>query len=64
MTSPLNEYELEQTLGDSEGQGSPVSMESQGVRHDLATEQQIPVLPQLHLAALTKSPQIVGSNHI
>ena len=64
MTSPLNEHKLEQTLGDRAGQGSLVSMESQGVRHDLATEQQIPVLPQLHLAALTKSPQIVGSNHI
>ena len=34
---------FEQTLGDSEGQGSHAvlqSMESQRVRHDLATEQQ------------------------
>ena len=30
MTSPFNEHELEQTLGDGEGQGSLVSMESQG----------------------------------
>ena len=39
----LNEHMFEQTLGDSEGQGSHAvlhSMESQRVRHDLATEQQ------------------------
>ena len=35
----LNEHELEQTLGDSERQGR-LSMGSQKVRHDLATEQQ------------------------
>ena len=39
----LNGYEFEQTLGDSEGQGSLgvlQSMGSQRVGHDLATEQQ------------------------
>ena len=37
----LNRYEFEQTLGNSEGQGSPESMGSQRVRHDLTTEQQL-----------------------
>ena len=38
----LNEYEFEQTLGDSEGQGSLVccSPGNHRVRHKLATEQQ------------------------
>ena len=36
----LNENEFEQTLGDSEGQGSLVSMGLQRVRHNLATKQQ------------------------
>ena len=36
----LNGHESEQTLGDSEGQGSLQSMGSQRVRHDLVTEQQ------------------------
>ena len=38
----LNEHEFEQTLGDSEGQGSLMlqSMRMQRVGHDLATEQQ------------------------
>ena len=39
----LNEHMFEQTLGDTEGQGSYAvlqSTESQRVRHDLATEQQ------------------------
>ena len=37
-----NAQELEQTLGDSEGQGSLTYRSSQGcrVRHNLATEQQ------------------------
>ena len=35
----FNGHELEQTLGDSERQGI-LSMGSQKVRHDLATEQQ------------------------
>ena len=38
----LNGHELEQTLGDSEGQGSLASMGSQRVRHDLVTKQQQP----------------------
>ena len=39
----LNGHEFEQTLGDSEGQGSLVCCSSlvYKVRHDLATEQQI-----------------------
>ena len=39
----LNECEFEQTLGDSEGQGSLTCYNSQDgrVRHDLTTEQQI-----------------------
>ena len=38
---PLNGHEFEQTLGDSEGQfGMLQSMGSQGIRHDLVTEQQ------------------------
>ena len=36
----LNGHEFEQTLGDSEGQGSLVFMGSERVRHGLATEQQ------------------------
>ena len=38
----LSGHEFEQTLGDSEGQGSLVccSLESQRIRHDWATEQQ------------------------
>ena len=39
----LNEHEFEQTPGDSEGQGSLACCSpwgSQGVGHDLATEQQ------------------------
>ena len=39
----LNGHEFEQIPGDSEGKegpGVPQSMGSQGVRHDLATEQQ------------------------
>ena len=36
----LNGHEFEQALGDSEGQGSVVSMGLQRVRHDLASEQQ------------------------
>ena len=36
----LNGHEFEQTLGDSEGQGSMQSMEWQRVKHDLAAEQQ------------------------
>ena len=39
---PIKEYAYEQTLGDSGGQGSLgmlQSMESQRVRHHLATEQ-------------------------
>ena len=36
----LNGHELEQTLGDSGGQGSLVSMGLQRVGHDLATDQQ------------------------
>ena len=35
----LNGHELEQTLGDSGGQGSLVSMGLQRVGHDSATEQ-------------------------
>ena len=43
MASPINEHVFKQTPGDSEGQGSLAllqSMELQGVRHDLVTEQQ------------------------
>ena len=36
----LNGHESEQTLGDSEGQGSLASLGSQRIRHNLATEQQ------------------------
>ena len=36
----LNGHEFEQTLGDGEGQESLVSMGSQRVRRDRATEQQ------------------------
>ena len=36
----LNGHEFEQTLGDSEGQGSLASMGSQRVRHNLVTEQE------------------------
>ena len=36
----FNGYELGKSLGDGEGQGGLVSMSSQRVRHDLATEQQ------------------------
>ena len=38
----LNEHEFEQTLGDSEGQGSKVCCWSWGrrVRHDFTTEEQ------------------------
>ena len=36
----LNGHEFEQTLGDSEGQGSLASMRLQRVRQDSATEQQ------------------------
>ena len=36
----LNGLEFEQTLGDSEGQGSLASMRLQRVRQDSATEQQ------------------------
>ena len=36
----LNEHESEHTLGDGEGQGSLLSLGSQRVRQDLATEQQ------------------------
>ena len=43
----LNEHESEKTLGDSEGQGSLVSIGSQRVRHDLATKQQ----PSLNVCA-------------
>ena len=40
----LNGYKFEQTLGDSERQGSLkiASMESQRVGHNLVTEQQCP----------------------
>ena len=40
----LDEQEFEQTLGDSEGQGSLACCSSWGcrVRHDLGTEQQLP----------------------
>ena len=36
----LDEHEFEQSLGDSEGQGSLASMRLQRVRQDSATEQQ------------------------
>ena len=48
----LNGHESEQTPGDSERQGSLVSMGLQRVRHDLATEQQLLTL------LLEGSPQI------
>jgi len=39
MASPTDGHEFEQTLRDSEGQGSLVFMGLQRARHNLATEQ-------------------------
>ena len=41
----LNRHESEQTLGDSDGQGSLVFMGSQTAGHDLATEKQQQGMP-------------------